>query len=102
MSKSGFQAFQQESPEVAAAFNSLIEKLAKPSALDTKTKQLLYIAMNVVTGNQGAVLAHVPMAKNLGVTRDEIKETIILTITVVGLKGINQCLASVLEAYDKT
>lgn len=101
MLKSGFQLFQQESPEVAAAFNNLIEKLTKPSALDSKTKQLLYIAMKIVIGDLGAVVAHVPMAKKLGATREEIKETVILTITVVGLKGINQCLASALEAYDK-
>ncbi len=102
MSKSGFQLFQEESPEVAAAFNSLIEKLAKPSALDPKTKHLLYIAMKIVTGDQGAVIAHVPMAKKLGATREEIRETVILTLTVVGLKGINQCLTSALEVYDKT
>jgi alkylhydroperoxidase/carboxymuconolactone decarboxylase family protein YurZ len=44
MSKSGYMVFQQESPEVAGAFNKLIEAIAKPSALDGQTKQLMYIA----------------------------------------------------------
>jgi AhpD family alkylhydroperoxidase len=101
MEKSGYQIFQTESPEVAGAFNKLIEQLVKPSAIDQKTKQLLYIAMKAVTGDQGAVFAHVPMAKKLGATKQEIKETIILTITVVGLKGINECLAKALDLYDK-
>jgi AhpD family alkylhydroperoxidase len=101
MDKSGYQLFQEQTPEVAAAFNKLIEKLAAPSALDPKTKQLLYIAMKTVTGDLGAVYAHVPMAKKLGVTKEEIRETIILSITVVGLKGINECLAKALELYDK-
>jgi alkylhydroperoxidase/carboxymuconolactone decarboxylase family protein YurZ len=57
--------------------------------------------MKIVTGDQGAVIAHVPMAKKLGATREEIRETVILTVTVAGLKGINQCLASALETYDK-
>lgn len=93
--------FQQESPEVAGAFNKLIETIAKPSALDGKTKQLLYIAMKIVTDDVGAALAHVSFAKKAGASREELRETVLLTLTVVGLKGINTALAAVLEAYDK-
>ena len=101
MSKSGYMIFQQESPDVAAAFNKLIETIAKPSALDTKTKQLLYIAMKIVTDDIGAALMHVSFAKKAGASREELRETVLLTLTVVGLKGINTALSAVLEAYDK-
>jgi alkylhydroperoxidase/carboxymuconolactone decarboxylase family protein YurZ len=101
MDKSGYQIFQEESPEIAAAFNNLIATLAKPSALDGKTKNLLYIAMKIVTGDMGAALAHVSFAKKLGATREEVRETVLLTITIVGLKGINTALAGMLETYDK-
>jgi len=102
MSKSGYQIFQHESPEVAAAFNKLIETIAKPSALDGKTKQLLYIAMKIVTDDVGAALAHVPFAKKAGANREELRETVLLTLTVIGLKGINTALVALLEAYDRT
>lgn len=101
MGKSGFQIFQEESPEVAAAFNKLIESLAKPSALDGKTKNLIYIAMKIVNDDVGAALAHVAIAKKLGATKEEIRETVLLTITAVGLKGINTTMANALETYDK-
>jgi alkylhydroperoxidase/carboxymuconolactone decarboxylase family protein YurZ len=101
MNKSGYQILQEDSPEIAAAFNKLIETIAKPSAIESKTKQLIYIAMKIVTDDQGAALAHVPFAKKLGATREEIRETVLLTITVVGLKGISTALASLLDAYDK-
>jgi len=101
MDKSGYQIFQEESPEIAAAFNNLIDTLAKPSALDGKTKNLLYIAMKIVADDEGAALAHVPFAKKLGASREEIRETVLLTITVVGLKGINTTLVRALETYDK-
>ena len=101
MSKSGYMIFQQESPDVAAAFNKLIETIAKPSALDTKTKQLLYIAMKIVTDDVGAALMHVSFAKKAGASREELRETVLLTLTVIGLKGINTALSAVLEAYDK-
>ncbi len=93
--------FQQESPEVAGAFNKLIEAIAKPSALDGKTKQLLYIAMKIVTDDIGAALAHVSFAKKMGATREEIRETVLLTLTVNGLKGVNTALVPLLDAYDK-
>jgi alkylhydroperoxidase/carboxymuconolactone decarboxylase family protein YurZ len=101
MSKSGYMVFQSESPEVAGAFNKLIEAIAKPSALDGKTKQLLYIAMKIVTDDIGAALAHVSYAKKAGASREEIRETVLLTLTVVGLKGVNTALVPLLEAYDK-
>jgi AhpD family alkylhydroperoxidase len=101
MSKSGYMTFQQESPEIAGAFNKLIEAIAKPSALDGKTKQLLYIAMKIVTDDVGAALAHVSFAKKMGASREEIRETVLLTLTVVGLKGVNTALVPLLEAYDK-
>ncbi len=101
MQKTGYQIFQEESPEIAQAFNKLIETIAKPSVIDPKTKNLLYIAMKIVTNDQGAALAHVSFAKKLGATREEIRETVLLTLTVVGLKGINTTLANALETYDK-
>jgi AhpD family alkylhydroperoxidase len=101
MSKSGYMTFQSESPEIAGAFNKLIEAIAKPSALDGKTKQLLYIAMKIVTDDVGAALAHVMFAKKAGASREEIRETVLLTLTVVGLKGVNTALVPLLEAYDK-
>ena len=64
--KSGYMTFQQESPEIAGAFNKLIEAIAKPSALDGKTKQLMYIAMKIVTDDVGAAFAHVMFAKKMG------------------------------------
>lgn len=100
MTKSGFQIFQEESPEIAAAFNSLVAAIAKPSAIDAKTKNLIYIAMKIVAGDPSAALAHVPMVKKLGATREEVRETVLLTLLVVGLSGITTSLAAALEAYD--
>jgi len=101
MAKSGYAVFQEEAPAVAAAFGVLVESLVASRGLDEKTKHLIYIAMKAATGDPGAVIAHVPMAKKLGATRDEIKTTILLTLTVVGLKGVNACLADAMEIYDR-
>ena len=100
--KNPLEIFQKECPELQQAYASVINTLIKSKVLDTKTKQLIYIAMKVVTGDKNAVKYHVPMAKASGATREEIKETIALSITVNGLKGISSFLPQALEIYDNT
>lgn len=102
MAKSGYQIFQDEAPTVAAAFNGLVPALIASSSLDGKTANLIYVAMKAATDDPGAVLAHVPMVKSRGANREEVRGAILLTLTVVGLKGVNACLAQTLDVYDRS
>ncbi|MDO9511769.1 MAG: carboxymuconolactone decarboxylase family protein [Bacteroidales bacterium] len=94
--------FQKEAPEVAAAFGGLIEALKSTKGLDAKTKQLVYIGIKSAMGDALAIHYHVPMAKKLGASREEIKDTILITLSVCGLKGVATCLPTALENYDST
>jgi len=94
--------FQKESPQVAKAFNGLIEALQATKGLDTKTKQLIYIALKATEGDSTAIGYHVPMAKKAGASREEVKDAILITLTVVGLKRVASCLPAVFEAYDRS
>jgi len=98
--KTTLNTFQQEAPEVAKAFDGLVEALKSTTGLDAKTKQLIYIGIKSSLGDSTAVFFHVKMAKQMGATREEIKDTILITLTVCGLKGISTCLQTALEAYD--
>jgi alkylhydroperoxidase/carboxymuconolactone decarboxylase family protein YurZ len=51
-------------------------------------------------GDTTSVFFHVKMARQLGATRDEIRDTILITLTVCGLKGVSTCLQQALDAYD--
>jgi len=94
--------FLHEAPDVAQAYNELIEALKSTTGLDAKTKQLIYIGIKSSMGDSTAVYYHVPMAKKLGATREEVRDTILITLTVCGLKGVASCLPLALETYDKT
>ena len=94
--------FQKEAPEVAKAFDGLIEALKDTTGLDAKTKQLVYIGIKATMGDTTAIYYHVQMAKKLGATREEIRDTILITLTVCGLKGVASCLPTAMEVYDKT
>jgi len=98
--KTTLNTFQQEAPEVAKAFDGLVDALKSTTGLDAKTKQLVYIGIKSSTGDSTAVFFHVKMAKQMGATREEIKDTILITLTVCGLKGVSTCLQTALEAYD--
>jgi len=93
--------FQKEAPDVAKAFDGLIEALKGTTGLDSKTKQLVYIGIKSSMGDMTAVYYHVLMAKKLGATREEIRDTILITLSVCGLKGVTSCLPSAMEIYDK-
>jgi alkylhydroperoxidase/carboxymuconolactone decarboxylase family protein YurZ len=95
------EIFQKEAPEVANAFDGLIEALKSSTGLDPKTKQLVYIGIKSSMGETTAIYYHVLMAKNLGATREEIKDTILITLSVCGLKGVASCLPTALDIYDK-
>lgn len=99
--KNSLETFQTECPELQKAYAGVINTLIKSKVLDAKTKQLIYIAMKVVTDDKNAIKYHVPMAKAAGATRQEIKETIALSITVNGLKGISSFLPQAVEIFDK-
>jgi alkylhydroperoxidase/carboxymuconolactone decarboxylase family protein YurZ len=95
------EIFQKESPEVAEAFDELIEALKATKGLDNKTKQLIYIALQASLGNPAAIYYHVPMAKRAGASREEVKGAILVTLTICGLNGVTSCLPTALEIYDK-
>ena len=94
--------FQKEAPEEAKAFDGLIDALKDTTGLDAKTKQLVYIGIKATMGDTTAIYYHVQMAKKLGATREEIRDTILITLTVCGLKGVASCLPTAMEIYDKT
>jgi alkylhydroperoxidase/carboxymuconolactone decarboxylase family protein YurZ len=96
------ETFQKEAPEVAHAFNGLIEALKASNGLEAKTKQLVYIGIKSSQGDSTAVYFHVKMAKQLGATREEIKDTILITLSVCGIKGVATCLKTALDAFDET
>ncbi|EKD45587.1 MAG: carboxymuconolactone decarboxylase [uncultured bacterium] len=96
-----FDVFQKEAPEVANSFNGLIQTIIQTKGLDPKTKQLIYIGIKAALGDVESIKYHVPMAKKLGATREEIKDAILITLTVCGLKGVISCLPTALKAYDE-
>ena len=94
------ELFKKEAPEVAEAFNNLIQKLMQTDGLDQKTKQLIYIGIKASLGDAESIRWHAPMAKKAGATREEVRDAVLISLTVSGIKGVSSCLAVALETFD--
>jgi alkylhydroperoxidase/carboxymuconolactone decarboxylase family protein YurZ len=99
MQANPMEVFKNEAPEVAEAFNGLIQALVASKGLDPKTKQLIYIAMKASMGDAGAVRAHLSMAKAAGASKAEVVDAVLMTLTVSGIRGVVTCLPDVVEGW---
>lgn len=94
-----FAVLKSEAPPVSEAFENLIRALSSTGSLDAKTRHLLYIGIKASQGDTGAVVAHTPMAKAAGASREEVRDAILMTLAVSGVQGITHTLVPALAAY---
>lgn len=86
--------------ETMQAFSALASAATKDGALDAKTKELLAVAISVAARCDGCIAFHTKAALRLGVTRQELMETVGIAIYMGGGPSLiygTQCL----EAYDQ-
>lgn len=95
------EIFQKEAPEVAKAFDGLIQSIRDSNGLDEKTKQLIYIAMKSALNDPVAVKFHVMMAKKFGFKREELVDAILMTLTVAGIQPVVSILPEALQVYEQ-
>ncbi|GAB3447476.1 carboxymuconolactone decarboxylase family protein [Insolitispirillum peregrinum] len=82
------------------AFSALAAAATKGGALDAKTKELLAVAISIAARCDGCIAFHTKAALRLGVTREELMETVGIALYMGGGPSLiygTQCL----EAYDQ-
>jgi alkylhydroperoxidase/carboxymuconolactone decarboxylase family protein YurZ len=94
-----FQTFMQEAPQQAQAWMTVVEGLAKASALDKKTEELAYLAVLAALRMESGVPFHVQMARAAGASRDEVISAILVGLPAAG-HGVTQVLPAAIAAYD--
>jgi AhpD family alkylhydroperoxidase len=81
---SGVGLLRQASPEAMKAFGSLSMAATASKAIDSKTKELMALAISIAVHCDGCVAYHTKMAHQHGATRDELVETVALAIYMGG------------------
>jgi len=71
-------------PDVYAGFGQLHQAAFAEGALDTRTKELIALAIGVVEGCDGCIASHAQAAAKAGATRQEAAEAIGVTFLMKG------------------
>ncbi len=86
-------------PEVGKAFQQLAAAATAEGALDTKTKELIALAIGITARCDGCVAFHAGAAVRHGANREEVLETIGMAIYMGGGPSLVYG-ARALEAYE--
>lgn len=71
-------------PEPSKGFAQLAQAAIKPGVLDSKTKELIALAIGITARCDGCLAFHAKAAHRHGATREEIVETIAVAVYMGG------------------
>lgn len=80
----GVGLIRQGAPDAMKAFASLSTAATASNAIDTKTKELMALAIGIAVHCDGCVAYHTKMAKQHGASRQEVLETVALAVYMGG------------------
>lgn len=87
-------------PDVMKGFSTMAQSALKTNALDTKTKELIALAIGVATRCDDCIAFHTKAALEQGASREEVMETLGLAI-YMGAGPSVMYAAHAVEAYDQ-
>ena len=80
----GIELIRQDAPEAMKAFGGLALAATATRAVDTKTKELMALAISIAVHCEGCVAYHARAAFKHGATRQELAETVALAVYMGG------------------
>lgn len=87
-------------PEVMKGFSAIARAALESKALDTKTKELIALAIGVAVRCDGCLAFHAQAAVQHGATREEVLETMGMAVYMGGGPSVMYA-AQALEAFDQ-
>ena len=80
----GMAALHVAAPDAIKGFNALGAAATKTQSLDTRTKELMALAIGIAMRCDGCIAFHTKMARRAEATREQVVETIALAIYMGG------------------
>jgi AhpD family alkylhydroperoxidase len=96
----GARLLREGASDAMTAFASLAKAATAPNALDTKTKELMAVAIGIAVRCEGCIAYHTRMAHRHGATRQEMLETVALALYMGGGPA-SVYGADAVRAYDQ-
>ena len=99
-----FKELKSKYPVVADAFDRLAESCAVAGPLDARSQRFVKLGAAIALGSEGDVQNLTIQALQEGITSDEIRHAVLLTVSTAGFPAMivaMQWVEVVLEKYDK-
>jgi AhpD family alkylhydroperoxidase len=96
----GVGLLREGAPDALKAFAALSTAATATKALDTRTKELMALAIGIAVHCDGCVAYHTKMAHQHGATRQEVAETVALAVYMGGGPAAVYG-ADAIRAYDQ-
>ena len=96
----GVREIRKALPEVMKGFGALAGAATGDGVLDHKTKELIALAIGVATHCDGCIGFHTRALARLGATREEVMETLGVTIYMGGGPSLMYA-ADAVHAFDR-
>jgi AhpD family alkylhydroperoxidase len=98
--QANMEKLQQAQPQTLGAFGALHEASAAPGKLDTKTKEIIALAIAVAARCDGCIAFHTHDALEAGATREEIAEALGVAVMMGGGPSVVYA-THVIDAIDQ-
>ena len=80
-----FMKFKEDYPAIAEAYEKMGDAVHTAGPLDDKTRALIKLAISTGAGLEGAVHSHTRKALEKGLSKEEIRQTVLLALPTIGL-----------------
>ncbi|MEA1960733.1 MAG: carboxymuconolactone decarboxylase family protein [Bacillota bacterium] len=97
----GLEAVSQTHGEQVGAFMGLLDTYYKAGALDTKTKELISVAIAAYNRCEYCIVFHVFKALEAGATRDEIMEAALVAVAFGGGPAMAYTVSLLKDSLDE-
>lgn len=91
---------RKEIPDVMSGFSAMAQASTKDGVLDKKTKELIALALGVAARCDGCIGFHMQALHKLGVTKEEVVETLSMAIYMGGGPSLMYA-ADALSAFEE-
>jgi 4-carboxymuconolactone decarboxylase len=96
-----FKKFTEDFKDVAEAYELLGTAVHKAGPLDEKTRALIKLAISTGARLEGAVHSHIRKALKCGVTANEIRHAVMLSLPTIGLPSMMAALSWADDILDE-
>jgi alkylhydroperoxidase/carboxymuconolactone decarboxylase family protein YurZ len=96
-----YQDFRKRFPSLAREYDALAKSCHEWGPLDVKTRRLIKLGIAIGRSSNGAVRSHARRALEEGVSPDELRHTVLMSLTTAGYPEMIAAMKWVEEIIEK-